>query len=165
MSAQLIALSSQPQVFVPERSPLGNQGAFLRSGFANFERTMTEMLVVVGLILWAAVGAALGLIAGTDAFAQGWSEAGPDRDSEDPPQKATADDPKDRRQLIAGTVAAVVAGAVSMTVITGETAVGLMVSIPVAGIGAAAVLVIMSALALVPSDDSDHNRDQTPFDQ
>lgn len=123
------------------------------------------MLLVVGLVLWAAVGAALGLIAGSEAFAQGWSEAGPELRSEEPPQKETADDHKDRRPLVAGTVAAVLAGAVSMTVITGETVVGLMVSIPVAGISAAAVLVVMSALALVPDDESDRRGDQTPFDQ
>lgn len=123
------------------------------------------MLLVLGLVLWTAVGAALGLIAGSEAFAQGWSAAGPERQNEDPPQKEAADDRKDRRPLVAGTVAAVFAGAISMTVITGETVVGLMVSVPVAGIGAAAVLVVMSALALLPEDGSDRRGDQTPFDQ
>ncbi|WP_155288617.1 hypothetical protein [Rhodococcoides fascians] len=125
---------------------------------------MSEMLVVVGLVLWVGIGAALGLVATSEAFAEGWSEAST-QDQEAVQKKGVADDHEDRRPLVAGTVAAVVAGAISMVAITGESVVGLMVSIPVAGIGAAVVLVIVSAMKLVPNDESGQDRNQTPFDQ
>lgn len=122
------------------------------------------MLTVVGLVLWAGIGAALGLMASSQAFAQGWSEAAPDELPVDEQKPATGDR-GDRRLLVAGTVSAVVAGLVSMVVIIGETAIGLLVSLPVAAIGAGAVLLVMSSMRLAAESEPGPDDDQIPFDQ
>lgn len=122
------------------------------------------MLTVVGLVMWLGIGAALGLTVNSQAFAQGWSDAATDQ----PPteeQKPATGDPRDRRLLVTGTVSAVVAGLVSMVVIIGETVVGLLISLPVAAIGAGAVVLVVSAMGLAADSEHDKVDDQTPFDQ
>ncbi|MET3959855.1 hypothetical protein ABIE52_006790 [Rhodococcus sp. OAS809] len=114
------------------------------------------MLIVLGALLWAAIGAMLGLAVNSEAFAQGWSEADTDEESS-PAEKQPADDQNDRRLVVIGTVSAVVAGLISMVVIIGEGVVGLLVSLPVSAIGAGAVLLVVSAMGL--SAEQEHGED------
>lgn len=123
------------------------------------------MLIVVGFVLWVSIGVILGLTVKSQAFAQGWSEVVPDPNSAGAPETTATDDQYGRRLLIAGTLSAVVAGLVSMVVIIGETLVGLLISLPVAVIGAGAVLLIMSAMGLTAVRDDDFDDGQTPLDQ
>ena len=111
------------------------------------------MLIGAGVLIWAAIGAILGLIVNSDAFAQGWSEV----EGGDPSasaEKRPADDLSDRRLVAIGTAAAVVAGLVSMVVIIGESVIGLLASLPVAAIAATAVLLVVSAIGL--TTDHEH---------
>ncbi|WP_143543011.1 hypothetical protein [Rhodococcus sp. NCIMB 12038] len=121
-------------------------------------------MTVVGLVLWAGIGAVLGLTVNSKSFAQGWSEAATEESSTEEQKPATGDR-SDRRLLVAGTVSAVVAGLVSMVAIVGETVIGLLFSLPVAAIGAGAVLLVMSAMQLAAENALDQDDDQMPFDQ
>lgn len=123
------------------------------------------MLIVVGLALWAGIGAILGLTVKSTAFAEGWAEAATDQQSTEMPEPAAVADQSDRRLLVTGIVSAVVAGLLSMVVIIGETVVGLLVSLLVAAIGAAAVLLVVTAMGLSAETERDLDDDQIPFDQ
>lgn len=123
------------------------------------------MLIVLGLVAWLAIGAALGLMVGSQAFAQGWSDAAPEEPHSGPRlQKEVADDRNGRRLLMVSMVTAVVTGLISMVVLIGETLVGLVISLPAAAIGAAAALLIMSAVGSA-ADGDDSVDDQMPLDQ
>lgn len=120
--------------------------------------------MVVGFVLWMVIGAALGFIVKSEAFLQGWADAGPDQHSDDDDEKSVAGDRGDRRLLIAAVVSAVVAGLIPMVII-GESVVGLLVSLVVAAIAAGAVLLAMSALTLTVDDGDGQLEDHTPLDQ
>ncbi|WP_148281111.1 hypothetical protein [Gordonia sp. KTR9] len=123
------------------------------------------MLIVLGLVAWLTIGAALGLMVGSQAFAQGWSDAAPAEPHSGPRlQKEVADDRNGRRLLMVSTVTAVVTGLISMVVLIGETLVGLLISLPAAAIGAAAALLIMSAVGSAADGDGSVD-DQMPLDQ
>lgn len=123
------------------------------------------MLIVVGLVLWAGIGGMLGLTVRSTSFAEGWSEAATDEQSRETPEPAAVGDHSDRRLLVTGIVSAVVAGLLSMVLIVGETVVGLLVSLLVAAIGAAAALLVAAAMGLSAESERDPDDDQIPFDQ